>query len=134
MNARRFFVSTLLTASLTMSVMCFAKADGAWLKKVPAADHVRVNPYAGDPSAIAAGANVFSNNCAKCHGKNAEGKSSRPSLKSDRIAQASDGDLAWLLKNGEPYKGMPIWAGLPEQQRWQLIAFLRNLNASGAQQ
>jgi mono/diheme cytochrome c family protein len=124
----------IVAAFLTVSVMCFAKADGAWLKKVPVADHARVNPYAGDPSAVAAGANIFSNNCAKCHGKNAEGKSSRPSLKSDRIAQATDGDLAWLLKNGEPYKGMPIWAGLPEQQRWQLVAFLRNLNTSGVQQ
>jgi mono/diheme cytochrome c family protein len=130
MNARRLLVSTLLT----VSVMCFAKADGSWLKKVPAADHARVNPYADDPNAVAAGANIFRNNCAKCHGQNAEGKSSRPSLKSDRIAQATDGDLAWLLKNGEPYKGMPIWAGLPEQQRWQLVAFLRNLNTSGVQQ
>jgi mono/diheme cytochrome c family protein len=124
----------LVLAFLTLSCLCFGKADGAWLKKVPVADHARVNPYAGDPNAIAAGANIFSNNCAKCHGKNAEGKSSRPSLKNDRIAQATDGDLAWLLKNGEPYKGMPIWAGLPEQQRWQLIAFLRNLNTSGVQQ
>jgi len=121
----------LVSAFLTLSWMCFAKADGSWLKKVPAADHARVNPYAGDPNAIAAGANIFRNNCAKCHGQNAEGKSSRPTLKSDRIQQATDGDLAWLLKNGEPYKGMPIWGGLPEQQRWQLIAFLRNLNNSG---
>jgi mono/diheme cytochrome c family protein len=129
MKARLLLVSVFLT----LSWMCFAKADGAWLKKVPAADHARVNPYAADSTAIAAGANIFRNNCAKCHGQNAEGKSSRPSLKSDRIQQATDGDLAWLLKNGEPYKGMPIWGGLPEQQRWQLVAYLRNLNTFGVQ-
>ena len=31
--------------------MCFAKADGSWLKKVPETDRARVNPYAGDPNA-----------------------------------------------------------------------------------
>jgi hypothetical protein len=53
-------------------------------------------------------------------------------LKSDRIAKASDGDLAWLLKNGNPYRGMPGWGALPEQERWQLVAFVRSLNAAPA--
>jgi len=32
-----------------------------------------------------------------------------------------------MLKNGNPYKGMPPWSSIPEQQRWQIIAFLRTL-------
>src|SRR6202021_2585550 len=54
-------------ALAAMSAACFAKADGAWLARVPQADHERVNPYAGQPEAIAAGRNLFLNNCAKCH-------------------------------------------------------------------
>jgi mono/diheme cytochrome c family protein len=111
-----------------MSALGYAAANGAWLKKVPQADRERVNPYAGNADAIAAGKNLFEENCAKCHGAEAEGKGSRPSLKSDRIAHATDGELAWLLKNGNLYKGMPIWASLPEQERWQIIAYVRSLN------
>jgi mono/diheme cytochrome c family protein len=128
MKSRLVIVSALVTAS----ALCFAKADGSWLKKVPDADHARVNPYASDPTATSAGANLFRNSCAKCHGQEGVGKSSRPALKSDRIEKATDGDLAWILKNGEPYKGMPTWGSLPEQQRWQLVAYVRSLNATAS--
>lgn len=106
-----------------------SKHDGAWMKKVSAADRARVNPYAGNAEAIAAGRNLFLNNCAKCHGENAQGKSSRPSLRSARIQGATDGEIAWIVKNGNLYKGMPSWGGLPEQERWQIIAYIRSLNA-----
>lgn len=121
----RFLVLTML---LGMSLFCFAKANGSWLKKVPETDRARVNPYAGNAEAATAGANLFHNNCAKCHGENAEGKGSRPSLKSERIKNATDGEIAWLLKNGEVYKGMPNWSGLPAQERWQIITYLRSQN------
>jgi mono/diheme cytochrome c family protein len=117
-----------LTALLGVSMMCFAVADGSWLKKVPQADRERANPYTGKQDAVAAGENLFRNNCAKCHGVNAEGKGSRPSLKSDRLKNATDGEIAWLLKNGNAYKGMPGWGGLPEQKRWQIVIYLRSLN------
>ncbi len=121
---------------LLLPVLCLAAADGSWLKKVSPADRARTNPYAADPSAVAAGRNLFLNNCAKCHGENAEGKAKRPSLKSPRIQTATDGELAWLIKNGEAFKGMPGWGALPEPERWQIISYLRRLNtpASGAQE
>jgi mono/diheme cytochrome c family protein len=125
MNGRVLGLSIVV---LGLSAVCFAKADGAWLRKVPQAEHERLNPLAGEPDAIAAGRNLFLDNCAKCHGNNAEGKHSRPPLRSDRIRSASDGDLAWLLRNGEVFKGMPRWAGLPEQERWQIVSYIRSLN------
>jgi mono/diheme cytochrome c family protein len=120
--------SLVLTVWLATSVLCFAKVDRSWLKNVPQTDRERVNPYAGNQEAAAAGKNLFHNNCAKCHGDNAEGKSSRPSLKSERVKNATDGELAWILKNGVVFKGMPRWGGLPEQERWQIVAYLRSLN------
>ena len=123
----------ILAALLATSLLCFAKADGSWLKKVPQADRARVNPYAGQPEAAAAGANLFRNNCGKCHGENAEGKGSRPSLKSERVKNATDGELAWLLKNGNAFKGMPSWAGLPEQERWQIVTYIQSLNVPTAE-
>lgn len=123
----------VLIGAISLSTLCFAKADGSWLKKVPEADRSRTNPYAGDPSAVAAGKNLFEANCAHCHGKNAEGKGSRPNLHSDRLRNASDGEISWLLKNGSVFKGMPGWGGLPEQERWQLVAFIRSMNTNSTE-
>ena len=104
--------------------------DGKWLHRVPDEDHARTNPLAHQPQAAAAGKALFAQNCAKCHGADANGRNtggSRPSLRSPRIRHATDGDLAWMLQHGNPYKGMPSWSSLPEEQRWQIIAYLRTL-------
>jgi len=104
--------------------------DGKWLHRVPDEDRARVNPFAHQSQAEAAGKTLFAENCAKCHGADANGRTTpppRPSLRSARIRHATDGELAWMLRNGNPYKGMPQWSSLPEQQRWQIIAYLRTL-------
>jgi mono/diheme cytochrome c family protein len=120
----------LAALALLLPIAGWAAADGSWLKKVPDVDRTRINPYLGKSGAAEAGGNLFHNNCAKCHGENAQGKGSRPSLKSTRIQTATDGELAWLIKNGEAYKGMPGWGALPEPERWQIVTYLRSINAA----
>jgi mono/diheme cytochrome c family protein len=116
---------------LALAATVFAKAgDGEWLSKVPAKDRARANPFANDPDTVAAGANIFAARCAQCHGEDAEGKEGkgyRPNLHSDRVKQATSGELFWLLTNGSIKNGMPSWSRLPEAQRWQLIAYLKSL-------
>ena len=114
--------------------MLVGAADGSWLRRIPAADRARVNPLPDQAAAASAGSHIFANNCAKCHGDHAQGKSSRPPLVSDRVAHATDGELAWILKNGNSWKGMPSWSVLPDTQRWQLVAFLRSINPMPASQ
>jgi mono/diheme cytochrome c family protein len=123
----------LLGFVFALSLLGYAKSDGSWLKRVSESDRQRTNPFTGNPEAAAAGRNLFLNNCAKCHGENATGKGSRPSLRSERLQRATDGEIAWILKNGNPYKGMPSWGGLPEQERWQIVAYIRSLNATSAE-
>ena len=104
--------------------------EGKWLHRVPDEDRVRINPLAHQPQAEAIGKQLFADNCAKCHGADGNGRSHpppRPSLRSARIRHATDGELAWMLRNGDPYMGMPQWSSLAEQQRWQIIVFLRTL-------
>jgi mono/diheme cytochrome c family protein len=113
---------------LLLAAFCFGAADGGWLKHVPAGDHEKMNPYRDQPDAIAAGRRIFVDRCSHCHGENAEGIRKRPSLKSERVQQqASEGDLHWLLVNGNMGKGMPSWAKLPDQQLWQVISYVRSL-------
>ena len=114
-------------------VSCMALADGGWLKKVPADFHSRTNPYAGDADAIAGGKKLFEGNCAKCHGNDALGIGKRPSLRSTRVQKdATEGDIFWLLKNGNLGRGMPNWSAIPEPSRWQIIAYLRSLGSESA--
>ena len=104
--------------------------DGKWLHRVPDEDRNRTNPLAHQPKAEAGGKALFVENCAKCHGADANGRTTpppRPSLRSPRIRGAKDGELAWMLRNGDPYQGMPQWSSLSEQERWQIIAYLRTL-------
>lgn len=100
---------------------------GSWIDKVPAAQRQWANPYAGDANAVAAGKNLFVDHCAQCHGEDALGRHGHPSLRSARIEHATDGELAWILRNGSARNGMPSWNRLPEPQRWQIIAYLRSL-------
>ncbi len=123
----RFAPTAAAALILAFPLLLLSEADGKWLRRVPDEDHTRTNPLAGQTKAAAGGKVLFEDNCAKCHGADANGLHNRPSLRSERVRHASDGDLAWMLRNGNPYKGMPPWSSLPEQQRWQIIAYLRSL-------
>jgi mono/diheme cytochrome c family protein len=125
------FSAFLFSASAQMGSS--SQFDGKWLHRVPDEDRVRTNPYAHQSQAAEAGKALFAENCAKCHGADANGRihpPPRPSLRSARVRHATDGELSWMLRNGDPYDGMPSWSSLPEQQRWQIIAYLRTLPPS----
>jgi len=101
--------------------------DGAWKTKVPDKERVRQNPFDSQSTAIAAGAKLFHQNCASCHGNEAGGTGKKPGLHTDRIRESTPGELEWLLKNGSMKNGMPSWSRLPEQQRWQIVSYLKSL-------
>lgn len=131
-RARVNFV--LLFAVLLMLVGAapvYAEADGSWLKSVPDADRAKVNPFAGQADAASAGKQIFQERCAKCHGDDGEGRKKKPSLRSARVQDAKDGEIAWLLRNGNRPKGMPSFNALPEQTRWQVVSYVKSLGKSG---
>jgi mono/diheme cytochrome c family protein len=39
----------------------------------------------------------------------------------------SDGQLFWIIKNGSLGTGMMPFSGLPDEQVWQLIHYVRSL-------
>jgi mono/diheme cytochrome c family protein len=119
-------VTVLVGACLLMGA-----ADGSWLKRVPAADKAKVSPLTDQAAAAEAGGHLYANECARCHGARGEGKGSRPAVVSARVAGATDGELNWLMRNGNPWKGMPAWGTLPDAERWQLVAYLRKINTAG---
>jgi cytochrome c oxidase cbb3-type subunit 2 len=118
-----------LLVGLSAVILCIA-ADGSWLQGVPAADRLRANPYAGQQNALAAGRKVYLDHCSKCHGEDGTGRRKKPSLRTSRVQGATDGEIFWLLKNGNLRNGMPTWSSLPESTRWQVIAFVKSMGTS----
>jgi mono/diheme cytochrome c family protein len=120
-------VAGLLIVLSTLTL--FATSNGAWLTNVPQKDRERANPYHDQPDAVTAGRRIFLDHCAHCHGADAEGTKKRPSLKSARVQQeATDGDLHWLLVNGDRGQGMPSWIKLGDPQIWQVICYVKSLH------
>jgi len=127
MGARKPLLLITMILTLGGSLLFAGAGDGLWMTKVPERDRVRQNPFDSEANAVAAGGKLFRQNCATCHGGEATGMEKRPNLHSDRIRAATPGELEWLLKNGSMKNGMPSWSRLPEQQRWQIVSYLKSL-------
>ena len=110
------------------AALAFAAAAHSHWDHIPAKDHARLNPLAGQPEAIPAGARIYGDHCAECHKTDARGDGrKRPSLRTEQLRNASDGDIEWFLRQGDLAHGMPSWSSLPTQQRWQVITYLRSI-------
>jgi mono/diheme cytochrome c family protein len=100
----------------------------AEIAKAPQKERAKMNPFEKKPDAILAGSKLFAQYCAECHGNMAEGGKKAPSLREKDMQAAPPGALFWLLTNGVVRRGMPVWSKLPEQQRWQIVSFLKSLH------
>jgi mono/diheme cytochrome c family protein len=85
------------------------------------------NPYEGQPEAIAAGKKLYLQHCAACHASDARGRGRAVNLRSPGVQNASPGELVWFLRNGNLWRGMPSWSGLPVERRWQIVTYLKSL-------
>ena len=103
--------------------------DPQWI--APIAASAKTNPLTNKPEAAAGGRKLFLRNCAECHGPNGAGMEKKHSadLQLQLVQQQSDGTLFWKITNGNASKGMPSFSRLPELQRWQIVLFIRSLNA-----
>jgi mono/diheme cytochrome c family protein len=102
-------------------------APGDRFRHAPASADAK-NTLAGNADAIHAGLESFADHCANCHGFDRHGSGSIPALDSkSKIATVNDGQLFWFISTGDVPDGMPAWGTrLSEQERWQLVAFLKS--------
>jgi len=88
-----------------------------------------------DPSLVRRSAGHYATGCAACHGAPGvpqspvvEEMTPAPPRLEEKVAEWSDEELFWIVKNGIKYSGMPAW---PAQERddevWAQVAFLRAL-------
>ena len=104
--------------------------DGNWV--APSSANQLKNPLNGDEAATKAGAVLYKQMCAICHGDKGKGDgmagmslNPRPSnFTKSAIQEQTDGAIFWKLTTGRsPMAGYEKI--LKENQRWQLVNYIR---------
>lgn len=102
--------------------------------KAPAwADTLR-NPYPDEPLFIVQGEELYDTYCWTCHGETGYGDGAAggagvepANFHDENVKKQSDGALFWKLSTGRG--NMPPFQDVfSEQQRWQLVAYIRKLS------
>lgn len=122
----RLSIATVCAFGLLTFVTCSA-ADNSAFHGAPANASSVTNPYTGQASAVDAGSALYATHCASCHGVSGQGSGNIPSLSHGDAQHATEGALFWFITKGDVANGMPSWAALPEQQRWQIVSYLKAL-------
>ncbi len=110
-----------------------ALLGGLWWDPGPAVPSR--NPLPATAEALSRGRELFQANCAACHGLAGQGDGPNSQnlpvppadLTAPHVDAHSDGDLFTVISRGTP-RGMPGFAGtLPEDDRWRLVHYVRQL-------
>ena len=91
------------------------------------------NPLGLDNAAVTAGTELFRSGCGSCHGSKGQGGRGPKLADNSRVREKSDKKLFDIIKFGVAGTVMPPSA-LAETQVWQLVSFVRSLNANAAEQ
>ena len=134
---RRFNTILFLSLLCTAFAVTALAQDKPW--NAPARAAAKKNPIPANAAAIEAGKKVFEKECLSCHGPNGKGdgpkaaqiKTPPRDLSSAQVTAQSDGALYWKLNEGR--NPMPKFDELlTDDQRWQVIDYLRTFAAPAA--
>jgi glucose/arabinose dehydrogenase len=109
------------------------QAQSGSFHNAPVSATIVKNPYAGQTRAVTAGKDIYTQNCAACHGAGGKGTGNVPPLVHGAAQTAPAGAIFWYITQGDKDNGMPSWASLPEKQRWQVISYVKSLNGAASE-
>jgi mono/diheme cytochrome c family protein len=128
------FALVILLIFLSIGLAAFHKTP--W--SVPLEDKLRKNPLAVSDANLNAAKPVYNEYCANCHGDSGKGDGSDAMMydpgpsdltDSSHINKLSDGEIFYQITQGR--KPMPSFRNkLSEEQRWQLVIFVRALSGA----
>jgi mono/diheme cytochrome c family protein len=130
----------LVLSALVLSA-CASKAGGSEEedKPVPAEYTGKTNPFSGKADAADAGKQVYTDNCASCHGDGGKGDGPagaaldpKPANLVQALSEDQDDRIFWVINEGGAPAGfsasMVSWKGtLSEDEIWQVVTYLRTL-------
>ena len=91
------------------------------------------SPLAGDHAAAEAGKASFAANCGACHGLLGKGGRGPRVAEVARVRDMSDQKMFEVIRHGVSGTEMMAFP-LPDRQIWELVAFIRSLNAAAVDQ
>jgi glucose/arabinose dehydrogenase len=121
--------TAVAVAVLSLLTSITLPADDKNFHDAPDSAKAMVNPFAGKQDAADAGKPLFTRNCVACHGKAGEGAGNVPSLVDGKLNGVAEGEVFWFVTKGDKDNGMPSWAFLPEEKRWQIVTYVEALAA-----
>jgi glucose/arabinose dehydrogenase/mono/diheme cytochrome c family protein len=122
-------ISTLVIA--VFATVTSLSAQSASFHNAPASAAAQENPQAGQAGAKA-GQELYQQKCAACHGPTAQGGGNIPPLATGATQAAKPGEIFWYITRGDLPNGMPSWSSLSEEQRWQIVSYLKTLGGPDA--
>jgi glucose/arabinose dehydrogenase/mono/diheme cytochrome c family protein len=125
--------AALMCLVLSIVLGLRVEAQDVHFHNAPGSSAQEHNPYTGQPTAITAGARLYAKTCLACHGIAGRGTGNIPALSHGTAQSVPDGEVFWFITTGSVTNGMPSWAQLPNQQRWQIITYVKSLKSSTAQ-
>jgi glucose/arabinose dehydrogenase/cytochrome c553 len=137
-NKNRFISGSLLVLAvffllvLTAALPGPSGAQSGGFHDAPAEATKMKNPFAGKADAAQAGASIYVKKCSLCHGDKGQGVANIPALAKNPTQSATDGAIFWFITKGAPDNGMPAWASLPAEQRWQIVTYIKSLGKGKA--
>ncbi len=117
----------MATASVTMAAASGVTRDAAADAPAAAQLSAKEQLYIGHDDQIRAGEKLFRRNCAECHGADGRGIGKAANLQAPHVQTKSPAELVEFLRNGDLWRGMPSWANMPEERRWQIVAYIKTL-------
>jgi mono/diheme cytochrome c family protein len=139
MNKRKISAGLIILSGIVMAGLSSATnrdrtgyVQDRW--KAPAWADTLKSPFHEEPLTLAQGEELFTLYCATCHGDAGYGDGAAGGALGEKpanfhdslVTKQSDGALYWKLSSGKgnmpPFKDV-----FTEEQRWQLVAYLRHL-------
>jgi mono/diheme cytochrome c family protein len=101
---------------------------------IPDSEKNRKNPVPNVPEALESGKGLYATQCAMCHGAKADGqgdlardlKLKVPDL-TDPQRQKGRTDGEWFYIIGQGHRDMPAEKRLVDQQKWEIVLYLRSV-------
>lgn len=132
------FLSLLVLICASILIAIYQNRE--W--KIPEEAKRRQNPIQSSPAALASARAIYLDKCAQCHGDTGKGDgpdaplyypSPTSLIDAGHMASLTDGEIFYQISQGR--KPMPAFQKrLTEEQRWELVLFVRSLSTSASQE
>jgi mono/diheme cytochrome c family protein len=136
-----WFIVLVMLVGASLLAACGGGGGGETVTRAePPADYAnKTNPVSGNADAVTAGQELYSQNCASCHGDTGKGDGPaaaaldpKPRDLTDTAANASEPYIHWVIAEGGAAanlsSSMPAFKGvLTEDQIWQITTYIKSM-------